>query len=218
MPLLILLGMLIVLFVISSKENKDTRSVNNRVTDWRIEYKSWCDRTVDPFLKKEVERYILSKENEDEVSALWAELAEVAPELDECWPVLYDSQFANDVPEKVRSLAIGYNLMFLTPFVLAKNGKSLDIDGITFKHRILINHGTNREIKRTKDAPWGLSDKSIINLNKWLEETLISKGISDARIVFLYDSVTQDKSIIGGNFYWLKACPVPSMAVYKWQR
>lgn len=216
MELLILLGMLLVLCVIGAKEKQGTSTVKQRARSWEADWKDWCDRTVDPYLKKEVERFILSKENEEEVSALWEELAEVAPELDECWPVLYHSQFKSGVPEKVRSLAIGYNLMFLTPFMLAKKGKTSDIDGITFKHRILINYGTSLEIKRTKDAPWGLSNKSIINLNRWLEETLISNGVSDARIVFLYDNVTQDRSLIGGNFYWLKACPVQSMACYKW--
>ena len=216
MPLLTLLGMLLVVWIIGAKEKREMSSIQQSARSWEADWEDWCDRTVDPYLKSDIERFILSEENEAEVSALWEELAAVAPELDQCWPILYDSQFGRGVPKKVRSLAIGYNLMFLTPFMLAKKGKIPDGDGITFNHRILINQGTNLEIRRSKDAPWGLSNKSIISLNKWLEETMRAAGVSDARIIFLPNIHIKDKSIISGDFHWDKACVLRNFAYYKW--
>lgn len=216
MELLLLLGMLAVYFVIKAKESHEASVVQQRATDWKTDYNDWCERTVDNFLKREVQSYILSKENEDEMSALWAELATVAPELDQCWPILYHSQFQKGVSKDVRSTAIGYNMAFLVPFVLAKKGKAQDSMGITFHHKYVINQGTSHEIKRSKAAPCGLSRESIINLNKWLEKTMIEAGVSDARIVFKPSIYTDTVSIFSGDFHWEKACAGRSSAYYMW--
>lgn len=216
MPLLILLGMLIVICIVGAKEKRDLTASTQRATDWKTDYNDWCERTVDYYLNREVQGYILSEENEDEMSTLWAELAEVAPELSKCWPILYHSQFQKGVSKDVRSTAIGYNMAFLVPFVLAKKGMTQDSAGITFHHRYIINQGTSHEIKRSKTAPCGLSRESIINLNKWLEKTMIEAGISDARIVFKPSIYTDQVSVFSGDFHWDKACPGRSSAYYMW--
>lgn len=214
----ILLFIIILIVVGCSKVNTDVAvsKIDKEVEQRQQVQRAWRDKVFDQFVRTETERYILDENNADEVYALQEELSKVAPELKQHPLMFYDYQFGKGFAKSDRNEVIGLNLQFFTPFMLAKKGLIYDILGLTFHHDFELNKGASWEIRRTKQTPWGLSEKSIIELNKWLERTLVANGVKDARIVFVPSIQNPNSSVFAGEFYWEKMCRRPKSAKHLW--
>lgn len=195
MPLILLIISLVILWC--SKVNTDVAlsESNDRVERKRKERKYWNDNVFDNFLSNEIKGVIADKCNADIVCALIEELSELAPELRQNVIILYDSQLDSSFTKKEKLDIIYNNIRFLTPFMMAKQGKVNDCLGVTFPQQLVINDGTSCALKKSKESPWGLSQNSIINLNKWLEKTLRLNGVPDAKIVYA-------EMFLGKQFCW----------------
>jgi hypothetical protein len=190
--------LLIILFVcLCSKVNTDVAvSQSKKKATEKIEKSNnWRDRTFDSFIVPEITEYIVAEENAEEIAELIEELSKAAPELRQHPIILYNYQMNSTFTQKEKDMVIYSNARFLVPFVMAKKGKTNDYFGVTFPQQMIINEGTAWKFKRSNEAPWGFSQKSLINLNKWLEKTMRANGVHDARIVYC-------NNYTGNEFCW----------------
>jgi len=178
--------LIIVLIVVGcSKVRTDTAisEIDKGVKQRNIDRKSWINNVFDDFMGSDIKHFIKQEENAEVVKGLIEELSKIAPELRQNDIILYEEQLGDSFTKKEKCTIIDNNACFLTPFFMAKKGKVNDYFGVTFPQQLVINEGTSWELKRSNEAPWGLSQKSIFNLNRWLERTLKANGVPNARIV-----------------------------------
>lgn len=195
MPFILLIITLIIVGCSKVYTDVTLSKLDNNAKKKKEDHKYWSDHVFDSFLSDDMKGFIANKGNADTVNELIEELAKVAPELKQHDIILYDSQLDSSFTKKEKSEVIYNNIHFLTPFFMAKEGKVNDYLGVTFPQQIVINDGTSYALKKSSEAPWGLSKKSIIGLNRWLERTLRTNGVPDARIVYA-------ETFIGKQFCW----------------
>lgn len=207
MPFILLIIVLIV--VGCSKINTDNAlsKLDSKAEQKKNDLKYWSDNVFDSFLSSETKSFIADEDNAEIVGELIEELSRIAPELKQHEIILYHSQLGSSFTAKERAEVIYNNIHFLTPFMMAKKGKVNDCLGVTFPQQLVINDGTSWELKRSNEAPWGLSKSSIIGLNKWLERTLRANGVPDAKIVYV-------ETFIGKQFCW--EIPTPHTGERLW--
>jgi len=179
--------LIIILIVVGcSKIHTDTAisEMDKKVERRNVERKYWNDNVFDSFMCSDMTDFIVKEENAEIVAELILELSKAAPELKQHEVILYESQLDSSFTKKEKSEIIYNNAHFLVPFLMAKKGKTSDYLGVTFPQQLVINDETSWALKKSKEAPWGLSKNSLLNLNRWLERTLRENGVPSAKIVY----------------------------------
>lgn len=190
--------LIIILVVIGcSKVHTDATlsKIDEKAEKRNVDRKRWNDKVFDSHMRSEMMDYVVDERNAEDIAQLIGELSKMAPELKQHKIILYHEQLDSSFTKKEKNEIIYNNAHFLTPFLMAEKGKTSDYLGVTFPQQLVINQGTSWVLKKSNDAPWGLSKQSIINLNRWLERKLRENGVPDARIVY-------SETVTGKQFYW----------------